>query len=220
MDERGIGYIMQVKGDTLAHKPDVRPVERVWSGRGRPPTRTDPRYPKTAVSLTEHIRAAGRRAAETITWRDGSKGTMSSQFVFLRVRPAGHRVARDPDGLLPERWLIAQWPHDEAEPVKYWLSSLPATTSHTDLVRHGKIRWRIEHDYRELKTGLGLPLRRPLLDRLAPPRHPGHRRAPVHHRTTPGPKSGCAGLTLYMIIRELQRLLATWTGAASPATNP
>jgi SRSO17 transposase len=156
LDERGIGYIMQVKGDALAHKPDVRPVERVWSGRGRPPTRTDPRYPKTAVSLVEHVRAAGREAAQTVTWREGSKGTMSSQFVFLRVRPAGHRVARDADGLLPQRWLIAQWPDDQAEPVKYWLSSLPATTSHTDLVRYGKIRWRIEHDYRELKTGLGL----------------------------------------------------------------
>jgi SRSO17 transposase len=66
------------------------------------------------------------------------------------------RVTRDTDGLLPERWLIAQWPDDQAEPVKYWLSSLPATTSHADLVRYGKIRWRIEHDYRELKTGLGL----------------------------------------------------------------
>ncbi|WP_199561945.1 IS701 family transposase [Micromonospora deserti] len=156
LDQRGIGYIMQVKGDALAHKPDARPVERVWSGRGRPPTRTEPRYPKTAISLVEHVRAAGRSAAETITWREGSKGAMSSQFVFLRVRPAGHRVARDVDGLLPERWLIAQWPDDQAEPVKYWLSSLPEATSHTDLVRYGKIRWRIEHDYRELKTGLGL----------------------------------------------------------------
>ncbi|WP_446209790.1 IS701 family transposase [Micromonospora sp. IBSANI012] len=156
LDERGIGYIMQVKGDALAHEPDVQPVARVWSGRGRPPTRTDPRYPKTAISLVEHVRAAGHAATETITWREGSKGTMSSQFVFLRVRPAGHRVARDTDGTLPERWLIAQWPDNEAEPVKYWLSSLPATTSHTDLIRYGKIRWRIEHDYRELKTGLGL----------------------------------------------------------------
>ncbi|MET8092442.1 transposase, partial [Micromonospora sp. NPDC005220] len=140
----------------LAHEPGVQPVPRVWSGRGRPPTRTDPRYPKTAVSLVEHVRAAGRDTAETITWREGSKGAMSSQFVFLRVRPAGHRVARDPDGLLPERWLIAQWPDDEAEPVKYWLSSLPEATSRADLIRYGKIRWRIEHDYRELKTGLGL----------------------------------------------------------------
>ncbi|WFE53752.1 IS701 family transposase [Micromonospora sp. WMMD1155] len=156
LDERSVDYIMQVKGDALAHTSDVQPVTRVWSGRGRPPTRTDPRYPKTAVSLVEHIRAAGRAATETITWREGSKGTMSSQFIFLRVRPAGHRVARDPNGLLPQRWLIAQWPDDQAEPVKYWLSSLPATTSHTDLIRYGKIRWRIEHDYRELKTGLGL----------------------------------------------------------------
>lgn len=125
LDQRGIGYIMQVKGDALAYKPEVRPVERVWSGRGRPPTRTEPRYPKTAVSLVEHVRAAGRANAETIIWREGSKGAMSSQFVFLRVRPAGHGVARDVDGLLPERWLIAQWPDDQAESVKYWLSSLP-----------------------------------------------------------------------------------------------
>ena len=105
LDERSIDYIMQVKGDALAHQPDVQPVARVWSGRGRPPTRTDPRYPKTAVSLVEHVRAAGRAATQTITWREGSKGTMSSQFIFLRVRPAGHRVARDPDGPCRERWL-------------------------------------------------------------------------------------------------------------------
>jgi SRSO17 transposase len=156
LDERGIGYIMQVKGDALAHEPDVVAVERVWSGRGRPPTRTDLRYPNTAVSLAEHVRAAGRDAAVTIAWREGSRGVMSSQFVFLRVRPAGHRIARDADGTLPERWLIAQWPDGQAEPVKYWLSSLPADTDPADLIRLGKIRWRIEHDYRELKTGLGL----------------------------------------------------------------
>jgi SRSO17 transposase len=156
LDERGIDYIVQVKGDTLAHKADVSPVERVWSGRGRPPTRTDLRYPATAVSLAEHVRAAGRAAAVPITWREGSKGAMSSTFVFLRVRPAGHRVARDADGTLPQRWLIAQWPDNEAEPVKYWLSSLPGDTDPADLIRYGKIRWRIEHDYRELKTGLGL----------------------------------------------------------------
>jgi SRSO17 transposase len=156
LDERGIGYIVQVKGDALAHVPDVVPAERVWSGRGRPPTRTQLRYPDTAVSLAEHVRAAGPDAAVTVTWREGSKGTMTSQFIFLRVRPAGHRVAREPDGTLPERWLIAQWPDNEPKPVKYWLSSLPADTAPADLIRYGKIRWRIEHDYRELKTGLGL----------------------------------------------------------------
>ena len=43
-----------------------------------------------------------------------------------------------------------------AEPTDYWLSDLPETTPLPELVRLGKIRWRIEHDYRELKTGLGL----------------------------------------------------------------
>lgn len=68
LDERGNAYIMQVKSDALAHTPDVQPVPRVWSGRGRPPTRTEPRYPKTAVSLVEHIRATGRESAVPVTW--------------------------------------------------------------------------------------------------------------------------------------------------------
>ena len=41
-------------------------------------------------------------------------------------------------------------------PTDYWLSNLPADTPIGELVRLAKIRWRIEHDYRELKTGLGL----------------------------------------------------------------
>ena len=32
----------------------------------------------------------------------------------------------------------------------------PPDTPIAELVRLAKIRWRIEHDYRELKTGLGL----------------------------------------------------------------
>jgi SRSO17 transposase len=53
-------------------------------------------------------------------------------------------------------WLIAEWPPDKAEPTDYWLSNLPADTPLPELVRLAKIRWRIEHDYRELKDGLGL----------------------------------------------------------------
>jgi len=154
LDERGIAYSVQVKGETLAQAADATPTPPIWSGHGRPPTRPD--YPHDAISIAQHVLAAGRDTATTVTWREASKGTLSSQFVFLRVRPAGHRITREPDGTLPERWLIAEWPDDEAEPVTYWLSSQPADTSPADLIRHAKIRWRIEHDYRELKTGLGL----------------------------------------------------------------
>jgi SRSO17 transposase len=153
LDERGIGYIMQVKGDALAYPAEAEPSLPAWSGRGRRP---GPRYPGTPISLVDHVQAAGRESALTLTWREGSKGPMTSQFVFLRIRPAGHRIPRDDNGVLPTRWLIAQWPDDANQPVKYWLSSLPPDTTPTDLIRLGKIRWRIEHDYRELKTALGL----------------------------------------------------------------
>jgi len=156
LDERGIVYSVQVKGDALAHTVDAVPATRTWSGVGRPPSSAIPVYPDDAVSLAEHITAAGRDAAITVAWREGSKGALRSKFVFVRVRPAGHRIPRDPDGSLPERWLIAEWPDTEPEPVTYWLSSQPTNTDPADLIRYAKIRWRIEHDYRELKTGLGL----------------------------------------------------------------
>ncbi|CDZ87536.1 hypothetical protein RHRU231_30064 [Rhodococcus ruber] len=57
------------------------------------------------------------------------------------------------------------------------------------------------------------PFRGPLLARLAPPCHPGHRRASVpDHPAADRPKSVRAGLTLYGLVRELQRTLAYWIG--------
>ncbi|MGP3638208.1 transposase, partial [Streptomyces sp. 24-1644] len=50
----------------------------------------------------------------------------------------------------------AEWPAKAAEPVQFWLSDLPADTPLTTLVRLAKLRWRIEHDYREMKQALGL----------------------------------------------------------------
>ncbi len=43
-----------------------------------------------------------------------------------------------------------------AEPVKYWLANLDEHTDLERLVHLAKLRWRIEHDYRELKDALGL----------------------------------------------------------------
>jgi SRSO17 transposase len=81
---------------------------------------------------------------------------MRSKFLAIRVRPANRDIARAADGSLPDCWLIAEWPPGEPEPVKYWLSNMDTRTPLKTLVRLAKIRWRVEHDYRELKTGLGI----------------------------------------------------------------
>src|SRR3954469_7606651 len=56
----------------------------------------------------------------------------------------------------PEEWLLVQWPPEEKEPMKYWLSTLPEDTAFDRLVALAKLRWRIERDYQELKQELGL----------------------------------------------------------------
>src|SRR4051794_40580948 len=155
LSTRGWAWVVQVSGDLSAQAEDAAPQLKPSSGRGRRPL---PRYRTTPVGLREHVLAAGRAAVAQLTWREGSRGPMTSHFLVLRVRPAGHHQAdrRAGDGSLPAVWLLAQWPPEAAEPTDYWLSSLPEDTSLAELVRLAKIRWRIEHDYRELKTGLGL----------------------------------------------------------------
>jgi SRSO17 transposase len=155
LSTRGRTWVMQVQGVLSAHAEHAVPALVPTSGRGRP---SRPRYRTPPVALREHVLAAGRAAAVPLTWRNGSRGPLTSFFVVLRVRPAGHHQAdrRAADGSLPAVWLLAEWPPEAAEPTDYWLSSLPANTDPTELVRLAKIRWRIEHDYRELKTALGL----------------------------------------------------------------
>ncbi len=152
---RGWRYVCQVNGKLTAHAADAAPERIDYTGRG---PRPKPRYRTRPVGLRKHVLAAGREAAVRLTWREGSRGPMTSAFVALRVRPAGRRPTGRlaADGSLPAVWLLAEWPPGAAEPTDYWLATLPETTPLTELVRLAKIRWRIEHDYRELKTGLGL----------------------------------------------------------------
>jgi SRSO17 transposase len=152
LEQRGLEYVVQVKGTTSAHPADAVPVAPPYQGRGRPPTA---RYPKAPSNLRDLVLAAGADAALPVTWRAGDRGPLTSRFVAVRVRPANDAQRHD-DGVLPERWLLAEWPAGKHEPIKYWLSNLPADSPLTRLVQLAKLRWRIEHDYRELKQCLGL----------------------------------------------------------------
>jgi SRSO17 transposase len=157
LDDREISYVVQVKGDTSAYPEQVRPERLPYRGRGQP---SKPRYRQPRISVKQLVLAAGQSAGVDLIWRRASKGLQRSRFVALRIRPAGvsprRRAMAAADRELPVRWLLAEWPAGQADPTRYWLSNLPETTPIVELVRLGKLRWRIEHDYRELKGALGL----------------------------------------------------------------
>ena len=157
LDDREIGYVVQVKADTSAYPEQVHPTMAPYRGRGRRPR---PRYRDKPASLKQLALAAGPQAGVELIWRRGSKGRQRSRFQALRVRPAGviprrQAAARADDAgwELPTRWLLVEWPANKAEPVKYWLSNLPEATPLVELVRLGKLRWRVEMVFPQLTKG-------------------------------------------------------------------
>jgi SRSO17 transposase len=149
---RGLPYVLRVPSTLVVWPPDTRfavPIRPSATGRPRStPRPTTPTAPLTLAALAATLRH--RR----VTWRDGSRGQQASHFAAVRVHLA-HRHAEGA-GPGPEVWLLSEWPRGETAPTKYYLSSLPATTPLRTLVRFGKLRWRIERDYQELKGELGL----------------------------------------------------------------
>ncbi|MEV4251309.1 IS701 family transposase [Streptosporangium canum] len=151
---RGIGYVVGVRSDTALLGAEACRTAPAYGGTGRRPV---PRYRDKPRSAQQIVTTAGRSALHPVTWRAGPKGPLRSRFACLRVRPAGVRIRRAHAGEdLPVCWLLAEWPLREPEPTTYWLATLPGDIPLRHLVRMAKIRWRVEHDYRELKTGLGL----------------------------------------------------------------
>ena len=89
-----------------------------------------------------------------ITWRDATKRTLSARFAIRKVVPF-----HDDGELRSKRervWLICEWPDGEVSPTKFYFAVLPRKTSHRDLIRTIKERWRTERVYEDLKGELGL----------------------------------------------------------------
>lgn len=150
---RGLAYITQVKTITSRHPGDAVCGMPEYSGQGRPRKPGYRNKPVRAEVLAQSLPTGQYRR---VSWRQGSKGILTSRFVAVRVRPAKRNLPRNPDGTWPVVWLLVEWPSNATAPTDYWLSTLPKGTPIEQLVRLGKIRWRIEHGYRELKHGLGL----------------------------------------------------------------
>jgi SRSO17 transposase len=152
---RELPYLVGVQGTHCVWPPGVTP--RVPSKRpgtrGRPPTveTHDEHRPMAIADLASSLPASAYRH---LSWREGSRGRMSSRFAFLRVRTA-ERITKKKRSS-EEQWLICEWPAGEEKPTKFYLSTLSSTTTHRRLVQFVKLRWRVERDYQELKQEIGL----------------------------------------------------------------
>jgi len=151
----GVTYVAGVQPHpSVWTRTNPPPQVKSWSGRGRPPTRLrrDPHHvPQSAKEIAFCLPA---QAWTPVTWREGSLDPLTSRFARLRVR-AAHRDYHLGEPR-PEEGLLIEWPPEETEPTKYWLSTLPEDPAFDHLVHLAKLRWRIERDYQELKQELGL----------------------------------------------------------------
>jgi len=149
---RGLDYVVGVSGVAVVWPPGSNPQisPRAKGARGPAPTRyldkQSPPLSMTALGQTLPFR--------TVKWRSGSRGIQSSRFAATRIRTAHKHIHGEPPSA--PQWLLCEWPVGEAAPTKFYLSSLPHSTSLQALVRLAKLRWRIERDYQELKQELGL----------------------------------------------------------------
>ena len=153
--EIGLAYVVGIQSSTSLWPPGVQPLPpKQWSGRGRPTSAIRRDTAHQPISAKQLAVGLPKKAWRRVTWREGSNAKLASRFAAVRVRPAHrdyHRAAPR-----PEEWCLIEWPADEPEPTKYWLSTLPATISRRALVNTAKLRWRIERDYQDLKQELGL----------------------------------------------------------------
>src|SRR6266511_49930 len=188
LEQRELDYVVQVKATTSAYDEDVRPETPAYS-RPRHPAddllaRRLTRHALLALSRT--ARAAGQRPAPPRRRRGRAAASLAGLRMARRSRRADQVLA-----LQPARRHTAQAARLARQAALADRAGLPRAQRRT--------RAR--------------SLRRPLLPRLAPPRHARLARTRLPHPGTAQPKSACAGLTLFQVLRELQQLVACWTGA-------
>lgn len=156
LSDMGLAYAVGVTSAVVVWPPGVLPLPpKRYSGMGRPlvvPRRTATLQP---ISLKAMAMSLPQEAFQTIAWRESTNTLLRERFAPVRVRHAGGNVGKA--RLRPEQWLLIEWPVNDKEPSKYFLSTLPpADTPISELVSVVHQRWRIERDYQDLKQDFGL----------------------------------------------------------------
>lgn len=137
LEELGLKYVVGIDSGSRvwADWPDAR--------------RKELKAPKSVVEVAREL---PREAWKRVTWREGSRGIKESRFAALQVWPelpsGGPGQAK--------AWLLAEWSPPERGPARTWLSNLPEETGLAELSYWAKSRWRLELNYEQMKSELGL----------------------------------------------------------------
>jgi len=106
----------------------------------------------TVAELAKETVARG--GFRTTTWREGTGGKLSARFAKCRVLPIADDGSKRAEREVLS--LLMEWEDGEPAPSKFYLITLPQSTTKKLLVRVVKQRWRTERAYQDMKGQLGL----------------------------------------------------------------
>lgn len=174
LEDRQLPYVCGVESTFGVRLPDevaaAAAAAAVWAaaparvrlannrgGRGQP---KQPR-PAPLYSVQALLDAQPEAAWQTLTWRAGSKGPLTKQFMALRIHRAtggaqlpitDQRVSTGQEG-----WLLGERPVPGTTGERKWyVSNLPADTPLQRLVELAHARWAVEQFYEDAKGECGL----------------------------------------------------------------
>ena len=155
LTQRGLRYVLGVTGEMVVFLEEPRWLEPGPRADGRPGGRARgrPRLCPDSSRAKSLREVAACTPLQRVNWREGTKGTMSGRFAWLRVWPAYGWATGDCAGDAPF-WLLVEEQFDGT--IKYAFSNLPAATSRLAAVRLWHERWKIEQGYQQMKEELGL----------------------------------------------------------------
>ncbi len=157
LDERGLHYVARVTGTAVVWPPGTCPTPpppKKKGVSGRPRTKWVSPKGVDAISIAKLAESFPSSQFRTVTWRQGTRGAQKRRFKAVRIRTAHRHCSGHAPG--EEQWLLCAWSYKENKPTAFYLSNLPASTTLKRLVYLAKIRWRVERDYQEMKSELGL----------------------------------------------------------------
>jgi SRSO17 transposase len=171
LEERKLSYVCGVESTFGVRLPEeVRAAKEAgappYQGRGQPPKER----PAPLYTARELIGSLPEEAWRTVSWREGTKGTLSKQMVALRTHRATgsdrHSIDHELVLTAAEGWLIAERAlpgqpsstenEEGEEELNYYYSSLGAEVSLERLASLAKSRWAIEQFYEDAKGECGL----------------------------------------------------------------